>query len=53
MDARVDLRVRGPVSLYVAAENLFDVNVETAITGTGERSFATPQFFRVGLTYRR
>jgi outer membrane receptor protein involved in Fe transport len=52
-DARVDFKVRGPVAVYAAVENLFDTNVETAITGTGDRSFGTPQFFRVGLSVRR
>jgi vitamin B12 transporter len=53
VDARVDVRVSGPVSVYAAVENLFDTNVQTAITGGGERSFGTPQFFRFGVTMRR
>jgi vitamin B12 transporter len=53
VDARADWTVRGPVAVYAAVENLLDANVQTAITGTGERSFGTPQFFRVGVAVRR
>lgn len=53
IDARADWTVSGPVSVYAAVENLLDANVTTAITGSGERSFGTRQFFRVGLAVRR
>ena len=53
VDARADWTVRGPLSVYAAVENLLDANVTTAVTGTGERSFGTPQFFRVGMAVRR
>jgi outer membrane receptor protein involved in Fe transport len=53
VDARVDLRIHGPISAFVSGENLFDENVTTAVTGDGVRSFGPPRLFRVGLTLRR
>jgi hypothetical protein len=41
------------LSAFVSAENLFDQDIVTAVTGDGARSFGPPQLFRVGLTYRR
>jgi outer membrane receptor protein involved in Fe transport len=53
VDARLDWRIHGPLSAFVSAENLFDQDIVTAVTGDGARSFGPPQLFRVGLTYRR
>ena len=53
VDARLDFRLGGPLSVFVAAENLFDARIETAETADGNESFGTPQVFRVGLSLRR
>jgi outer membrane receptor protein involved in Fe transport len=52
VDARADLRLAGPLSVYVSAENLFDAHIETAQTADGIESYGPPQLFRVGLTLR-
>ena len=52
-EAGYDLRVTRMLSLFVSAENLFDENLETAVTADGVRSFGPPQVFRAGLTLRR
>ena len=41
------------VTLYAAAENLFDAKIETAQTGDGLESYDQPQTLRVGLVLRR
>jgi outer membrane receptor protein involved in Fe transport len=53
LDARADLKVAGPLSVFVSAEHLLDAKIDTAVTADGVRSFGPPQLFRVGLTLRR
>jgi outer membrane receptor protein involved in Fe transport len=53
VDLRADVKVAGAVSVFASAENLFDQNIVTAVTGDGVRSFGPPQVFRAGLTIRR
>jgi len=53
VDLRADLNVRGPLSLFVSAENLLDARVETGRTADGVRSLAPPRIVRGGLTLRR
>ena len=53
VDLRADWSVSRAVTLYAAAENLFDAEIETAQTGDGLESYDQPQTFRVGLILRR
>lgn len=53
VDFRADWRLAGPVSVFVAGENLFDSKIEIAETGDGAQSFGPPQRFRVGVSVRR
>jgi vitamin B12 transporter len=53
VDVSLEWRVAGPLSVVAAAENLFDVNLTTAVTGDGVRSFGPPRRFRVGLVLGR
>ena len=53
LDARMDWRVAGPVSLFVAAENLLDEKIETAQTADGVESYSAPRVVRAGLSIRR
>ncbi|MEI9963706.1 MAG: TonB-dependent receptor [Caulobacteraceae bacterium] len=52
VDARVTWAFGGGISGYVAADNLFDEAVPTAIS-SGVVSYDEPRVFRVGLTIRR
>jgi outer membrane receptor protein involved in Fe transport len=49
-DARVDWQVGQGVTLYAAADNLFDESVEVAETGDGVAGFGPPRTVRAGLT---
>lgn len=53
IDLRADVRLRGPLSLFVSAANLLDANIETGQTADGVQSFAPPRVMRAGLTWRR
>lgn len=53
VNLRADWTVSRSVTLYAAAENLFDARIETAQTGDGLESYDQPQTFRVGLILRR
>ncbi|KQW72118.1 TonB-dependent receptor [Phenylobacterium sp. Root77] len=53
VNLRADWTVSRSVTLYAAAENLFDAKIETAQTGDGLESYDQPQTFRVGLVLRR
>lgn len=53
LDARATYAVRDDLFAYVAADNLFDEDVETAETGDGVASYGPPQTLRIGLTWRR
>lgn len=51
-DLRVDWQAKGGVTLYAAAENLSDAEVETGQTADGIESFDMPRTIRVGLIWR-
>ena len=53
VDLRADWSVSRAVTLYAAAENLFEAKIETAQTGDGLESYDQPRTFRVGLILRR
>ncbi len=52
-DLRADWRVNDTASLWLAADNLFDAEVEAAETGTGVEGFGPPRTLSAGvrLTY--
>lgn len=49
---RADWTLNRGVTLYAAAENLFDAGIETAQTADGVESFDAPRTLRVGLILR-
>lgn len=53
LDARADWRVSQTASLWLAADNLFDAEVEVSETGTGVAGFGPPRTLSAGvrLTY--
>ncbi|WP_312163156.1 TonB-dependent receptor domain-containing protein [Phenylobacterium sp.] len=53
VNLRADWALSRAVTLYAAAENLFDARIETAQTGDGLESYDQPQTFRLGLVLRR
>ncbi|HEY9233975.1 MAG TPA: TonB-dependent receptor, partial [Phenylobacterium sp.] len=53
VNLRADWTVSRNVTLYAAAENLFDAEIETAETGDGLESFDQPRTVRAGLILRR
>jgi vitamin B12 transporter len=53
VNLRADWSVSRQVTLYAAAENLFDADIETAETGDGLESFDQPRTLRAGLVLRR
>ena len=53
VDLRADWSVSRAVTLYAAAENLFDAKIETAQTGDGLESYDQPRTLRVGAILRR
>ena len=52
-DVRADWRVNDTASLWLAADNLFDAEVEVSETGTGVEGFGPPRRLSAGvrLTY--
>jgi outer membrane receptor protein involved in Fe transport len=52
VDARAEWRVRGALSAYLAAENLFDADLQTGRSATGVVTYDAPRLVRVGLAYR-
>ncbi|WP_312780990.1 TonB-dependent receptor domain-containing protein [Brevundimonas sp.] len=52
-DLRADWRVKDTASLWLAADNLFDAEVEVSETGNGVEGFGPPRSFSAGvrLTY--
>lgn len=50
---RADWSASRQVTLYAAADNLFDAAIETAQTGDGVESYDAPRTLRVGLVLRR
>ncbi|TAJ69695.1 MAG: TonB-dependent receptor [Phenylobacterium sp.] len=53
VDARAAWSFAPNAEVYVAAENLFDENLEVGETADGVESYSAPQTIRVGFTYRR
>ncbi len=52
-DLRIDWAVRPGLSLYAAADNLFDADVQTAETASGVYSYDAPRLLRIGLRLAR
>jgi outer membrane receptor protein involved in Fe transport len=50
LDARAEFEVRTGVIAYVAADNLFDAEVEAAKTGDGVAGYGPPRTVRAGLS---
>lgn len=53
LDARADWSVRPGIGLWLAADNLFDEDVQVSETGTGVEGFGPPRTVMVGLTLAR
>ncbi|MDD3838314.1 MAG: TonB-dependent receptor, partial [Phenylobacterium sp.] len=53
VDLRAAWRVSETAEVYVAADNLFDAEVEIGETADGIESFAAPRMLRVGFSLRR
>ncbi len=51
-DARAEWAFSPAVSIFAAADNLFDANIQTGRTADGAISFDAPRVFRAGLTIR-
>lgn len=53
MDVRADWRINDTASLWLAADNLFDADVQVSETGTGVKGLAPPRILSAGvrLTY--
>ena len=52
-DLRADWTLRRGVDLYLAADNLFDAEVEVSETGDGVAGFGPPRTLRIGLRLTR
>lgn len=52
-DVRADWAVRPGTDLYLAADNLFDADVEVSETGTGVAGYGPPRTLRIGLRLTR
>lgn len=52
LDARAEWTVRDGVIAFVAADNLFDAEVEVSETGDGVEGFGPPRVVRAGLSLR-
>src|SRR5206468_12689852 len=52
VDARAEWRFTRHLSGYLAADNLFDADVQTGATADGVVSYDQPRVVRVGLTFR-
>jgi outer membrane receptor protein involved in Fe transport len=53
VDMRVDYELGSGVSVYAAADNLFNVDVQTGQTADGIYSYGPPQAFRLGFAFRQ
>ena len=49
MDVRADWRINDTASLWLAADNLFDADVQVSETGTGVKGLAPPRTLRIGV----
>jgi outer membrane receptor protein involved in Fe transport len=52
LDGRAEWTVRDGMMAYVAADNLFDAEVEVAETGDGVEAYGPPRTLRAGLSLR-
>jgi len=52
VNARADWALNSDISLFVAADNLFDAEVQTASNADGTFSYAAPRLWRIGLNFR-
>lgn len=52
LDARAEWEVRDGVVAFVAADNLFDDEVEVSETGDGVEGYGPPRVVRAGLSLR-
>ena len=52
-DLRADYALTSAISVFVAADNLFDADIQTAETTDGIYSYDAPRLVRVGLRLRR
>ena len=53
VDARAEWAVSPSAIVWLAADNLFDTDVEVAETGTGVASFGPPRTLRIGVRLSR
>jgi hypothetical protein len=53
VDMRAAWRFSSTSEVYLAAENVFDANIEVGETADGIESFAAPRLVRVGFAIRR
>ena len=53
VDLRAEWELRRDLSVFVAADNVFDAAVQTAETADGVYSYDAPRLVRVGLRLRR
>jgi vitamin B12 transporter len=53
VDARAEWRLTPALSAYVAADNLFNADIETGRSAAGVVTYDAPRMVRVGLTLRR
>jgi outer membrane receptor protein involved in Fe transport len=52
LDVRAEWAASENISLYAAADNLTDEDVEVSRTGDGVAGYGPPRLFRAGLTFR-
>jgi outer membrane receptor protein involved in Fe transport len=53
VDVRAAWRFSDEAEVYLAAENVFDANIEVGETADGIESFAAPRLVRIGFSFRR
>ena len=53
VDARAQWRLNDALSAYIAADNLFNANIETGRSAAGVVTYDAPRIVRVGLTVAR
>ena len=52
VDGRVEWRVSGPLSAYLAAENIFNADIQTGRSAANVVTYDAPRQVRVGFAYR-
>ena len=53
VDARAEWKITPAIGAYIAADNLFNANIETGRSATNVVTYDAPRIVRVGLTLRR